>query len=139
MSGDLGKRKSRGAAPGSDWRNILCLHKPYHTGRESGRVVFTHAHLAERVVAEAMRGDYAHNRSMGWMRWDGTVWKSIDRDMAGEVVRQWAKRNYDEAAGLLSGPGTATSASAPRSYSEHGEASATRGRFGISPGWLGRW
>ena len=56
---------------------------------------FTDAFLVEEL-AEAMQDQFCWAAGMGWLRWNGRVWKEVSDVEPLESVRQWASEQFDK-------------------------------------------
>lgn len=49
------------------------------------------AYLVERVASECLSGSYVWARGLGWMAWDGQVWRNVDVSVPYDSVRRYFK------------------------------------------------
>jgi P4 family phage/plasmid primase-like protien len=56
---------------------------------------FTDAFLVEEVASEALEGKFCWAAGLGWLRWDGRVWKEAPDVEPLEVIRKWAAGRFD--------------------------------------------
>jgi putative DNA primase/helicase len=59
---------------------------------------FTDAALAETMATEVLDGQYAWTAGIGWLGWDGRVWREVSEVTVTESARLWAKDRFAEAA-----------------------------------------
>ena len=64
-------------------------------GQGAKDAAFTDAFLVESLASEALEGRFSWAAGLGWMRWDGVVWKSVTDVDPTEAVRQWASSQFD--------------------------------------------
>jgi P4 family phage/plasmid primase-like protien len=57
---------------------------------------FTDAFLVEEL-AEALEGRFCWASGLGWLRWNGRIWKDVSDVEPLEAVRVWASEQYDQA------------------------------------------
>jgi putative DNA primase/helicase len=55
---------------------------------------FTDAFLVEQL-SETLQGRYCWASGLGWLRWDGRIWKDVSDVEPLESVRQWASEQFD--------------------------------------------
>jgi|GEM_PF-1537832 len=55
---------------------------------------FTDAFLVEEL-AEALQGRFCWASGLGWLRWDGRIWRDVSDVEPLEAVRQWASEQFD--------------------------------------------
>lgn len=58
---------------------------------------FSDAFLVEELVTEALEADFCWSSGLGWMRWDGRVWREITEVDVIEAARVWASERFDAA------------------------------------------
>lgn len=59
---------------------------------------FSDSALAEQAYEEALRDRFAHVRGLGWLAWDGKVWREVAATRALEALRVWARDHFEAAA-----------------------------------------
>lgn len=64
-------------------------------GQGSVDAAFTDAFLVESLASEALEGQFTWAAGLGWMKWDGTVWRTVSDVDPTEAVRQWASGKFD--------------------------------------------
>lgn len=64
-------------------------------GESEKDAAFTDAFLVEQL-AEAMEGQFCWASGLGWLRWNGQVWKEVSDVEPLEAVRNWATAQFDE-------------------------------------------
>lgn len=57
---------------------------------------FSDAFLTDTVCSEALDGIFLYARGLGWMRYDGAVWRETDESTLVEEIRQWAKGHWND-------------------------------------------
>lgn len=57
---------------------------------------FTDAFLVEEL-SEALRGQFCWASGLGWLRWNGRIWKEVPDVEPLEAVRVWASDQFDKA------------------------------------------
>jgi putative DNA primase/helicase len=63
-------------------------------GVEEKDAAFTDAVLVEDL-SEALDGRFCWAHGLGWLRWDGRIWKDVSEVESLEAVRLWATGRYD--------------------------------------------
>lgn len=58
---------------------------------------FTDSYLAETAVADVLAGAYVFTKALGWLKWTGVVWATVDDGEVLEVLRLWARDEYRDA------------------------------------------
>ncbi|MER7487941.1 phage/plasmid primase, P4 family [Streptomyces sp. NPDC126497] len=58
---------------------------------------FSDAVLADTVCSEALDGSYRWAYGLGWLRWDGKVWRECPEPVVLEEIRQWALAGFQRA------------------------------------------
>lgn len=56
---------------------------------------FTDAFLVEEVATESLEGKFCWASGLGWLRWNGRVWKDVPDVEPLEAVRVWAAGRFD--------------------------------------------
>lgn len=64
-------------------------------GQGAVDAAFTDAFLVEALASEALEGRFAWAAGLGWLKWDGAVWKAVTDVDPTEAVRQWASGQFD--------------------------------------------
>ena len=62
---------------------------------------FTDARLADVLAVEVLEGSYVWAQGLGWMRFNGHVWREATEVTVHETVRQWSLERFGEAAARL--------------------------------------
>lgn len=56
---------------------------------------FTDAYLVEEVCTGALDGKFCWASGLGWMKWDGRIWREVADTEPVEAVRQWALAQFE--------------------------------------------
>lgn len=72
---------------------------------DAGDDSLTDSRLAERVADDVLADSFRHVRGLGWLEYDGTVWRSSADKRVIEVVRQFCKMLLIDAAAAGVGSG----------------------------------
>lgn len=56
---------------------------------------FSDAYLVEEVCSGALDGRFCWASGLGWMKWDGRVWRDVADTEPVEAVRQWALAQFE--------------------------------------------
>src|SRR5258708_10994880 len=57
---------------------------------DDGSILFTDSAIANLLALQCYRGSFRHASGLGWLRWDGKVWRGAPDKDAIEAARQWA-------------------------------------------------
>lgn len=63
---------------------------------EAKDAAFTDAFLVEEAASEALEGKFCWSLGLGWMGWNGRIWKDVSEVEPLEAVRQWASDRFDQ-------------------------------------------
>jgi P4 family phage/plasmid primase-like protien len=74
-------------------RDAATTEKPSDNARDAA---FSDSVLADRVCMEALEGNFRWAYGLGWVRWDGSVWKDCPEPVVLEAVRQWALAGFQQ-------------------------------------------
>lgn len=66
-------------------------------GTDGKDATFSDAVLADTVCAEELEGRFRWAQGLGWMQWDGKVWREASEPTVMETIRLWAVGRYTEA------------------------------------------
>jgi P4 family phage/plasmid primase-like protien len=58
---------------------------------------FTDSALADLVAGAVLLGGYVRTSGLGWLRWDGRVWRAAETGEVVETIRQYFRESYAEA------------------------------------------
>lgn len=56
----------------------------------------TDHHVSTRMAAELLAGKWCWCSGLGWMQWDGKIWKPMPSQAVRECASKWASRKYQE-------------------------------------------
>lgn len=62
---------------------------------------FTDAALAETMASEVLDGQYVWSAGLGWLGWDGRVWREVSEVTVTETARRWVRDRFAEAAAKM--------------------------------------
>lgn len=65
-------------------------------GQGAPDAAFTDAFLVEEAATEALEGRFCWAAGLGWMAWNGRIWKEVTDVDPVEAVRQWASDRFDK-------------------------------------------
>lgn len=64
-------------------------------GQGAVDAAFTDAFLSEELVSEALEGRFLWTSGLGWLAWNGRIWKRVADVAPLEAARQWASSRFD--------------------------------------------
>lgn len=64
-------------------------------GQGAVDAAFTDAFLVEELASEALEGRFVWTSGLGWLSWDGRIWKRVSDVAPLEAARQWASDRFD--------------------------------------------
>lgn len=82
-------------AAGGTLEGLAAAESDAPPGQGAVDAAFTDAFLVEDLATEALEGSYAWASGLGWMKWDGRIWKAVSEVDPLEAVRQWASGRFD--------------------------------------------
>lgn len=62
---------------------------------------FTDAALAQQVADEVCADRFVHVHGLGWLEWNGKVWREVPEKIPLEAVRRWARSMLEHTAALV--------------------------------------
>lgn len=99
VPGKVGETEVKGVddyfAAGGTLADLKEAASPTPPGAGEKGAAFTDAFLVEDL-AEAMEGRFCWAAGLGWLRWNGQIWKEVSDVEPLEAVRLWASEQYDK-------------------------------------------